>query len=116
MLMSILDFMELYLPGFMAVVVHFNFKCLFRNKYILKFCKLMMNVILLFLGADCNWWVLKKDFRLPTEEEMRALVTPEQTCAYYSMIAAEQRLKVSELLVLLLSDKQVCLWNLYRNY
>eukprot|EP00794_Sanderia_malayensis_P006794 gene6794-7559_t len=44
-------------------------------------------------GADCNWWVLKKDFRLPTEEEMRALVTPEQTCAYYSMISAEQRLK-----------------------
>eukprot|EP00795_Rhopilema_esculentum_P000057 gene57-9664_t len=44
-------------------------------------------------GADCNWWVLKKDFRLPTEEEMRALVTPEQTCAYLSMLAAEQRLK-----------------------
>ena len=45
-------------------------------------------------GADCNWWVLKKDFRLPTEDEMRALVTPEQTCAYLSMLAAEQRLKV----------------------
>ena len=26
---------------------------------------------------------------------MRALVTPEQTCAYLSMLAAEQRLKVS---------------------
>ena len=47
-----------------------------------------------FIGADCNWWVLKKDFRLPTEDEMRALVTPEQTCAYLSMLAAEQRLKV----------------------
>ncbi|XP_071951236.1 transcription initiation factor TFIID subunit 1-like isoform X2 [Antedon mediterranea] len=44
-------------------------------------------------GMDSNWWVLKPDFRLPTEEEMRALVTPEQCCAYYSMLAAEQRLK-----------------------
>ncbi|KAL9965023.1 hypothetical protein ACROYT_G028747 [Oculina patagonica] len=44
-------------------------------------------------GTDCNWWVLKSDFRLPTEEEMRALVSPEQCCAYYSMLAAEQRLK-----------------------
>lgn len=42
---------------------------------------------------DSNWWVLKPDFRLPTEDEMRALVSPEQCCAYYSMIAAEQRLK-----------------------
>lgn len=44
-------------------------------------------------GVDCNWWVLKQDFRLPSEEEMRAMVTPEQTCAYYIMLAAEQRLK-----------------------
>lgn len=44
-------------------------------------------------GLDSNWWVLKTDFRLPTEDEMRAMVSPEQCCAYYSMIAAEQRLK-----------------------
>lgn len=42
---------------------------------------------------DSNWWVLKPDFRLPTEDEMRAMVSPEQCCAYYAMIAAEQRLK-----------------------
>ena len=44
-------------------------------------------------GMDSNWWVLKSDFRLPTEEEIRAAVSPEQCCAYYSMLAAEQRLK-----------------------
>ncbi|KAL0280152.1 UNVERIFIED_CONTAM: hypothetical protein PYX00_001531 [Menopon gallinae] len=44
-------------------------------------------------GTDSNWWVLKPDFRLPTEEEIRAMVSPEQCCAYFSMIAAEQRLK-----------------------
>ncbi|NXN81179.1 TAF1 factor, partial [Bombycilla garrulus] len=44
-------------------------------------------------GNSPNWWVLKPDFRLPTEEEIRAMVSPEQCCAYYSMIAAEQRLK-----------------------
>lgn len=42
---------------------------------------------------DSNWWVLKSEFRLPAEDEIRALVSPEQCCAYYSMIAAEQRLK-----------------------
>lgn len=52
-----------------------------------------------FLGMDSNWWVLKSDFRLPTEEEIRAMVSPEQCCAYYSMIAAEQRLKVSTFLL-----------------
>ncbi|KAM4662387.1 transcription initiation factor TFIID subunit 1 isoform 3-T3 [Discoglossus pictus] len=44
-------------------------------------------------GMDSNWWVLKPEFRLPTEEEIRAMVSPEQCCAYYSMISAEQRLK-----------------------
>jgi transcription initiation factor TFIID subunit 1 len=44
-------------------------------------------------GIDSNWWVLKPDYRLPSEEEMRAMVSPEQCCAFYSMLAAEQRLK-----------------------
>ena len=44
-------------------------------------------------GHDSNWWVIKPGFRLPTEEEMRAMVTPEQCCAFFSMIAAEQRLR-----------------------
>ena len=47
------------------------------------------------VGMDSNWWVLKPDFRLPTEEEIRAMVSPEECCAFYSMIAAEQRLKVN---------------------
>ncbi|KAI8483835.1 Transcription initiation factor TFIID subunit 1 [Branchiostoma belcheri] len=44
-------------------------------------------------GMDSNWWVLKPEFRLPSEEEIRAMVSPEQCCAYYSMLEAEQRLK-----------------------
>lgn len=44
-------------------------------------------------GMDSNWWVIKPDFRLPTEEEIRAMVSPEQCCSYFSMVAAEQRLK-----------------------
>lgn len=64
----------------------------------------MVSFSLLFLGMDSNWWVLKSDFRLPTEEEIRAMVSPEQCCAYYSMIAAEQRLKVSTFPLCL------CLW------
>ena len=51
--------------------------------------------MVLFSGMDSNWWVLKNDFRLPAEEEIRSMVSVEQCCAYYSMLAAEQRLKVS---------------------
>lgn len=55
--------------------------------------------MLYFTGMDSNWWVIKPDFRLPTEEEIRAMVSPEQCCAYFSMIAAEQRLKVNILFI-----------------
>lgn len=46
-------------------------------------------------GDNPNMWYLKKpgEFRLPTEAEIRTMVTPEQCCAYYSMLSAEQRLK-----------------------
>ncbi|XP_027713985.1 transcription initiation factor TFIID subunit 1-like [Vombatus ursinus] len=44
-------------------------------------------------GTYFNWWVLKAGFRLPSEEELRVMLTPEQCCALYSMLAAQQRLK-----------------------
>ncbi|GMR42308.1 hypothetical protein PMAYCL1PPCAC_12503, partial [Pristionchus mayeri] len=44
-------------------------------------------------GMDQNYWILRPDFRLPTKEEVLAMVTPEMCCAQYSMLAAEQRLK-----------------------
>ncbi|XP_057320639.1 transcription initiation factor TFIID subunit 1-like [Microplitis mediator] len=44
-------------------------------------------------GMYSNWWVMRSDFRLPSEEEIQEMVSPEQCCAYFSMKAAEQRLK-----------------------
>ena len=44
-------------------------------------------------GVDASWWVLRPDYSLPTEEEIRYLVRPEDFCAYFSMQAAELRLK-----------------------
>ncbi|CAG5087297.1 Similar to Taf1: Transcription initiation factor TFIID subunit 1 (Drosophila melanogaster) [Cotesia congregata] len=44
-------------------------------------------------GMYSNWWVIRSDFRLPSEEEIQSMVTPEQCCAYFSMKAGEQRLK-----------------------
>ena len=38
--------------------------------------------------------MLRADFRLPSDEEIRAMISPEQVCAYYSMLVSEQRLKV----------------------
>ncbi|CAO1324311.1 unnamed protein product [Diamesa serratosioi] len=50
--------------------------------------------------ADCKRfgtctinWVLKSDFRLPSEDELCELISPEQYCAYFSMLSAQQRLK-----------------------
>ena len=37
--------------------------------------------------------MIRPSFRLPTEEEMRSMVTPEQCCAAFSMMAAGQRLR-----------------------
>lgn len=55
--------------------------------------QLVLSRSVFFQGVHCNWWVLRSDFRLTSQEEIRQLVTPEQCCAYYSMQAAEQRLK-----------------------
>lgn len=46
-----------------------------------------------FICFNSNWWVIKPEFRLPTEDEIRAMVSPEQCCAFFAMLAAEQRLK-----------------------
>ena len=44
--------------------------------------------------SNYGCWLLRPDFRLPSEEEIRDLITPEQFCAHASMRSAEQRLKV----------------------
>ncbi|XP_051147059.1 transcription initiation factor TFIID subunit 1 isoform X2 [Andrographis paniculata] len=38
-------------------------------------------------------WVMKRNFRIPSEEELRRMVTPENVCAYESMQAGFYRLK-----------------------
>ena len=69
----------------------------------------LSSILISLLGYDSGSWVLKPDCRLPTDEELRALVTPEQACAYYSMSAAEQRLKVEPMQKARLVFKLVCL-------
>ena len=41
--------------------------------------------------------MLRADCRVPSDEEIRATVTPEQVCTHYSMLVSEQRLKVSSM-------------------
>eukprot|EP00268_Persea_americana_P046001 TRINITY_DN471_c0_g1_i1.p1 TRINITY_DN471_c0_g1~~TRINITY_DN471_c0_g1_i1.p1 ORF type:complete len:1950 (+),score=513.47 TRINITY_DN471_c0_g1_i1:188-6037(+) len=38
-------------------------------------------------------WVMRRNFRIPSEEELRRMVTPENVCAYESMQAGLYRLK-----------------------
>jgi len=44
-------------------------------------------------GKYTNLWVLSPTFRLPTEEELRAMVSPEQMVSYWQMKAEEVRLQ-----------------------
>ena len=46
------------------------------------------------VGYETGYWYLRHDFRLPSEDELRAMLSPDQYCAYTGMLAAEQRLKV----------------------
>ena len=46
-------------------------------------------------GYENGWWVLRSDCRVPSDEEIRSMISPEQVCSYYSMLVSEQRLKVS---------------------
>ncbi|XP_042499646.1 transcription initiation factor TFIID subunit 1 [Macadamia integrifolia] len=39
------------------------------------------------------FWVMRRNFRIPLEEELRRMVTPENVCAYESMLAGLHRLK-----------------------
>ncbi|XP_043715426.1 transcription initiation factor TFIID subunit 1 [Telopea speciosissima] len=39
------------------------------------------------------FWVMRHNFRIPLEEELRRMVTPENVCAYESMLAGLHRLK-----------------------
>lgn len=48
---------------------------------------------MVFFSDDLNSWILRNDFRLPSDTETRDLIQAEMFCAYASMSAAEQRLK-----------------------
>ncbi|KAI5054933.1 hypothetical protein GOP47_0030078 [Adiantum capillus-veneris] len=39
------------------------------------------------------WWIMKHKFRIPSEEELRRMVTPENVCSYESMQAGLYHLK-----------------------
>ncbi|GJR38201.1 transcription initiation factor TFIID subunit 1 isoform X1 [Tanacetum coccineum] len=47
----------------------------------------------MFCDLQRGSWVMKRNFRIPLEEELRRLVTPEHVCAFESMLAGMYRLK-----------------------
>ncbi|KAI3777007.1 hypothetical protein L1987_46800 [Smallanthus sonchifolius] len=47
----------------------------------------------MFCDFQGGSWVMKHNFRIPLEEELRRLVTPENVCAFESMLAGMYRLK-----------------------
>nr|KAJ0199510.1 hypothetical protein LSAT_V11C600337300 [Lactuca sativa] len=47
----------------------------------------------LFCDFQRGSWVMKRNFRIPLEEELRRMVTPENVCAFESMLAGMYRLK-----------------------
>ncbi|KAJ0802641.1 putative cryptochrome/DNA photolyase, FAD-binding domain-like superfamily [Helianthus annuus] len=49
--------------------------------------------IAVYLNDKRGQWVMKRNLCIPLEEELRRLVTPENVCAYESMLAGMYRLK-----------------------
>ncbi|XP_076909676.1 transcription initiation factor TFIID subunit 1-like [Bidens hawaiensis] len=47
----------------------------------------------MFCDFQKGLWVMKQNFRIPLEEELRRMVTPENVCAFESMLAGMYRLK-----------------------
>lgn len=47
----------------------------------------------MFCDFQRGSWVMKRNFRIPLEEELRRMVTPENVCAFESMQAGMYRLK-----------------------
>lgn len=43
-------------------------------------------------GDDCGSWILKENFQLPSEEDVRKMVSPEEVCTYESMLSGAQLL------------------------
>ncbi|KAJ3102902.1 hypothetical protein HDU97_000215 [Phlyctochytrium planicorne] len=44
-------------------------------------------------GENTGWWKLKQGKQLPSEEEIRKIVTPETVCLFESAMVGEQRLR-----------------------
>lgn len=44
-------------------------------------------------GNGTGYWVLKPEFQLPTEDELIECISPEECCAYYSMMWGLLRLE-----------------------
>ncbi|CAL4062811.1 unnamed protein product [Meganyctiphanes norvegica] len=44
-------------------------------------------------GPNSNYWVMKPDFQLPSNQEINNLITPEEYCANYSSSTASYRLQ-----------------------
>jgi transcription initiation factor TFIID subunit 1 len=65
----------------------------FRRTGRKNFIFILKWMIFFLFFDDCNSWILRRDFRLPTEDEISDLIKPELCCAYASMTAAEQRFK-----------------------
>ncbi|XP_071696141.1 transcription initiation factor TFIID subunit 1 [Rutidosis leptorrhynchoides] len=47
----------------------------------------------MFCDLQRGSWVMKQNHRIPLEEELRSMVTPENVCAFESMLAGMYRLK-----------------------
>ncbi|KAJ8324904.1 hypothetical protein O5D80_006435 [Batrachochytrium dendrobatidis] len=44
-------------------------------------------------GENTGWWKLKSSVKLPDEDGIRKIITPEQVCLYQSTLVGQQRLR-----------------------
>ncbi|KAK2983159.1 hypothetical protein RJ640_018504 [Escallonia rubra] len=88
-----------FLPSIRADEVSSQFPSLseaFLRKSVLGSIAQVVNMDIATQQKGANgqlFWVMRRSFRIPLEEELRRMVTPENVCAYESMQAGLYRLK-----------------------
>ncbi|XP_072996511.1 transcription initiation factor TFIID subunit 1 isoform X1 [Typha latifolia] len=81
-------------PGFLPHVRADELASLFANPTVAIVRKRLKHCADLKKGSNGQLsWVRRRDFRIPSEEELRRLLAPESVCCYESMQAGLHRLK-----------------------
>ncbi|KAJ1332117.1 hypothetical protein BSLG_008936 [Batrachochytrium salamandrivorans] len=80
------DRLRRFFPMFSDLQIRQKLKASHRG-YIHEFAQYLKK------GENTGWWKLKSNVKLPDEDGIRKIITPEQVCLYQSTLVGQQRLR-----------------------